>query len=185
MNLGKSILDLRRRKNVTQEELAAELGVTAAAVSKWENGYTLPDILMLCALADFFEVTTDELLGRNAAQKHAIIVAETEELGKKIADLIGKYNIQNKVILTDYETALAVLKFESNHKKEVTYLFTAISRPLHEEELDTFEGITHVDVHITGGSDEDVLSGFEMYLKNMATFHSLADHKTHVTKYTN
>ena len=59
MNLGKNICDLRKSKNVTQEELAAELGVTAAAVSKWENGYTLPDILMLCALADFFQVTTD------------------------------------------------------------------------------------------------------------------------------
>ena len=38
MNFGKTILDLRKQKNVTQEELAAELGVTAAAVSKWENG---------------------------------------------------------------------------------------------------------------------------------------------------
>ena len=65
MNIGKIILDLRRKQNITQEELAAELGVTAAAVSKWENGYTLPDILMLCALADFFQVTADELLGRN------------------------------------------------------------------------------------------------------------------------
>ena len=45
MNLGKTILDLRKQKNVTQEDLAAELGVTAAAVSKWENGYTLPDVL--------------------------------------------------------------------------------------------------------------------------------------------
>ena len=63
MNIGSNILAMRKQKNVTQEVLAAELGVTAAAVSKWEKGYTLPDILMLCALADFFEVTTDELLG--------------------------------------------------------------------------------------------------------------------------
>ncbi len=38
MNFGKTILELRKQKNVTQEELAAELGVTAAAVSKWEHG---------------------------------------------------------------------------------------------------------------------------------------------------
>ena len=37
MNLGSKILELRRQKNITQEELAAALGVTAAAVSKWEN----------------------------------------------------------------------------------------------------------------------------------------------------
>ena len=89
MNLGKNIYDLRKSKNVTQEELAAELGVTAAAVSKWENGYTLPDILMLCALADFFEVTTDELLGRSREWKYAVIAAENEILGNRIAALSG------------------------------------------------------------------------------------------------
>lgn len=38
MNLGSRILKLRRQRNITKEELAAALGVTAAAVSKWENG---------------------------------------------------------------------------------------------------------------------------------------------------
>ena len=51
MELGKNIYELRRERGVTQEELAAELGVTAAAVSKWEKGNTLPDVLMVCALA--------------------------------------------------------------------------------------------------------------------------------------
>ena len=185
MNIGRNILELRKQKNITQEELAAELGVTAAAVSKWENGYTLPDILMLCALADYFEVTTDTLLGRNTARKQAIVVAETEELGQKIANLVSKHNIESKVILTDYEVALAVLQFEEEHKNEVKYLFTATSQPLREEKLDAFNGITHVDVQITNGADEDILSGIEMYLKNMATFHSLAEHKVHTTKHTN
>ena len=38
MNIGQKILELRKQKGIKQEELAAELGVTAAAVSKWENG---------------------------------------------------------------------------------------------------------------------------------------------------
>ena len=38
MNFGKTLAELRKQKNMTQEELAAQLGVTAAAVSKWENG---------------------------------------------------------------------------------------------------------------------------------------------------
>lgn len=38
MNLGTTILELRKQKNITQEDLAAELSVTAAAVSKWEHG---------------------------------------------------------------------------------------------------------------------------------------------------
>ena len=184
MQLGNNILNLRKQKNITQEELAAELGVTAAAVSKWEKGYTLPDILMLCALADFFQVTTDELLGRATVKKQAIIVAETEELGGKISDLISKYNIPTSVILTNFEAASAVLEFESAHNNEVKYLFTALSQPICEEKLDSFHGITHIDVHTTGGSDEDILDGIEMYLRNMSAFHSLAERKTHITNHT-
>ena len=184
MNIGRNILELRKQKSITQEELAAELGVTAAAVSKWENGYTLPDILMLCALADYFGVTTDELLGRNTVQNQAIIVAETEALGQKIADLISKYKIGTKVILTDYETALAVAEYEAEHKNEVKYMFTALNRPLGEREMDNTHGITHVNVHTTGGTDEDALNGIELYLNNLATFHSLAELKPRVTKHT-
>ena len=175
MNIGKQIQELRKQKGIKQEELAAELGVTAAAVSKWENGYTLPDILMLCALADYFEVTTDELLGRNKPYQQAIVVAETEELGQKIADLISNYKIQAAVILTDYETALAVAEFEAAHNNEVKYMFTALSQPLTEREMDNTHDIVHVNVHVSGGTDEDVLNGVELYLKNINAFKNISD----------
>ena len=58
IDFGRRVKHLRKERHITQEELAAALGVTAAAVSKWENNYTLPDVLMLGALADFFSVTT-------------------------------------------------------------------------------------------------------------------------------
>lgn len=79
MDLGKNIYELRRERGVTQEELAAELGVTAAAVSKWEKGNTLPDVLMVCALADWFGVTTDELLGRVRELKKLVVMAGDED----------------------------------------------------------------------------------------------------------
>ena len=69
MNLGNQIQMLRKSNNITQEKLAAEMGVSIAAVSKWETGNAMPDIVMLCALADFFHVTTDELLGRNKLEE--------------------------------------------------------------------------------------------------------------------
>lgn len=175
MNLGKTILELRKKKNVTQEDLAAELGVTAAAVSKWENGYTLPDILMLCALADFFQVTTDELLGRIAAKKQAIVVAQTEELGQKIAALLKAYHIETAVILTDYDAALAVAQFEAEHKNQVQYMITALDHPLEEREMDNTHGLIHVNVHTTGGDDEDMLNGVELYLKNMDAFKNITN----------
>lgn len=110
MNLGNKIQELRKQKNVTQEVLAAELGVTAAAISKWENGYTMPDILMLSALADFFVVTTDELLGRAKEFKYAVIAAENPELGRKVADLAKRYGVVTRGIHTDYEAARAAAR---------------------------------------------------------------------------
>lgn len=105
MNLGNQILRLRKDKGFTQEELAQELGVTAAAVSKWEKGYTLPDVLMLCALADCFGVTTDALLGRNEKVRYAVIAAESEQLGKKAAELAREYGVAARSIHTDFEAA--------------------------------------------------------------------------------
>lgn len=64
MNLGNQIQYYRKQAGITQEVLASELGVSVSAVSKWENDCSVPDILMLCNLADYFKVTTDELLGR-------------------------------------------------------------------------------------------------------------------------
>ena len=175
MNFGKTILDLRKQKNITQEELAAELGVTAAAVSKWENGNTLPDILMLCALADFFQVTTDELLGRNIPQKQAIIVAQTEALGIKISNLAETYNIYTCAILTDYDAALAMADHEAENKNEIHYMFTATDQPLTERKMDSTDGMIHVNVHVSGGTDEDVLNGIELYLKNVDAFKNISD----------
>lgn len=170
MNLGKTILELRKKNNVTQEDLAAELGVTAAAISKWENGYTLPDVLMLCALADYFQVTTDELLGRNVPRKHALVVTENEALGKKIVDLAAKYNIRTCAVFTDYDAGLA---YESAHKDEIQYMFTAIDHPLEEDEMHDGNGVIHVNVHHSGGSDEDKLNGIELYLKNEDAFKNI------------
>ena len=173
MNFGKTISELRKNKNVTQEEMAAQLGVTAAAVSKWENDYTLPDILMLCALADYFQVTTDELLGRNPVPEQAIIVADTEELGQKIADLAKKYGIETAVILTDYETALAVVQFEAAHKNQVQYLFNATSHPLSEEEMDESLSVHRVNASVADKTDAAFLSAFELYLENKDAFQNL------------
>lgn len=123
MNLGAKILELRKQKGVTQEELASELGVTAAAVSKWENGYTLPDVLMLCALADYFSVTTDELLGRAKEFTHAVIAAETPELGKKVAAIAKEYGVLAQSIHTDYDAAKAAAAEDASVRYLISCFF--------------------------------------------------------------
>lgn len=78
ITVGKEIYKLRKSKDMTQEKLASEMGVSVAAVSKWETGNSMPDILMLCSIADYFDVSTDELLGRAKNKKKVIIVDDVE-----------------------------------------------------------------------------------------------------------
>lgn len=63
-NFGERISQLRRNKNMTQEQLGLFLNVSAQAVSKWEKGDSLPDVSLITELADVFDCSTDYLLGR-------------------------------------------------------------------------------------------------------------------------
>ena len=65
--LGKRIAEQRKRLGLTQDQLAEKLGVTAQAVSKWENEQSCPDISILPRLADIFGISVDALLGREEA----------------------------------------------------------------------------------------------------------------------
>ena len=166
MYIGNTILELRKQKHMTQEELAAQLGVTAAAVSKWENNYTLPDILMLCALADLFDVTTDTLLGRTAAVKEAVVVTESGELAESIGRVLESHGFRVAARFSAFPPALSyTLAHES-----CRYIFTGGSRDL----------ITVADIeatpaeinsiHIIGETDEDILRGFEGLSNNLHLF---------------
>ena len=61
--LGKRIMENRKRLGWTQDRLAEQMGVSAQAVSKWENDQSCPDISLLPKLAELFGITVDELLG--------------------------------------------------------------------------------------------------------------------------
>ena len=63
MSIGKTIKKLRRERDITQEQLAAYLGITSRAVSQWECDRTAPDITQLPLLSAIFDTTTDAILG--------------------------------------------------------------------------------------------------------------------------
>ena len=65
MEFNEKLQELRRQKELTQEELAAALYVSRTAVSKWESGRGYPSIESLKVIASFFSVTVDELLSAN------------------------------------------------------------------------------------------------------------------------
>lgn len=72
--MGKRIVQLRKEKGYTQEQLAEFVDVSAQAVSKWENDVSCPDISILPKLAEVLGVTTDELLGVKPIEPHVVIV---------------------------------------------------------------------------------------------------------------
>ena len=63
INLGRILIENRHKRGITQEELAEYIGVSKAAVSKWEIGMTYPDISLLPRLASYFNISIDELMG--------------------------------------------------------------------------------------------------------------------------
>lgn len=63
IDIGKQITAMRRARDMTQEQLATLIGVSAQTVSKWECGTTMPDILLLPVLAEIFETSIDALFG--------------------------------------------------------------------------------------------------------------------------
>lgn len=71
--IGKRIAEHRKRLMMTQDQLAEQLGVTAQAVSKWENDQSCPDISILPKLAEIFGTTTDELLGIKAHEAEDVV----------------------------------------------------------------------------------------------------------------
>ena len=86
MNIGLKIKQLRRERNITQEELGELVGLTAKAISRWENSTSYPDITLLPILANIFEITVDELLDVDIYKKEqdhrtfAILVLDEHNL---------------------------------------------------------------------------------------------------------
>lgn len=82
MKIGLMITELRKKKGMTQEQLAAALGVSAPAVSKWETDSSYPDITLLCPLARVLGTDVDSLLAFEEK------LSETD-LGRHMTDIIG------------------------------------------------------------------------------------------------
>ena len=64
--IAKNLANLRKNKKITQTELAEQFGYSDKAISKWENGDTLPDIQTLYQLCEFYNVTLDFLVSEQS-----------------------------------------------------------------------------------------------------------------------
>ena len=90
LKIGKFIADCRKRKNLTQMQLAEKLGITDKAVSKWERGVAMPDASIMLELCDILGISVNELLSgerinmENDNQKtEQLLLDMAKELEKK------------------------------------------------------------------------------------------------------
>ena len=95
--ISKSIVSNRKKRGFTQEELAEKLDVSSAAVSKWERGISTPELSMVCKMADCFEISVDELLGRTN-----LLLPEEDKYSEKS---MKQYDLDlRKDLIVKYET---------------------------------------------------------------------------------
>jgi len=92
MHIAENIRNLRKQRNMMQEQLAEALGVSIAAVSKWERGIAMPDLSYIVEMADLFEVSLDALVGFEVQNGGAVA------LEQRIHDLQREKKYEEAVI---------------------------------------------------------------------------------------
>ena len=97
IKIGKFISESRKKKNLTQEELAEKLYITDRAVSKWERGLSLPDADKMLELCNILDINVNELLnGEKINMKD--YEKKTDEL---LVELAKQEELKNKKMITD------------------------------------------------------------------------------------
>lgn len=132
--MGQIIRRLRKERNLTQEELAEQLGVTFQAVSKWENDTGMPDISQVVPIAHVFGVSTDVLFGTFGTN-------DTEEVWKivKNAQALLSRPLTSKSLFEKYRALKEGLKLYPNHSMLLMHCLEtgiALSYPENEELYD-------------------------------------------------
>ncbi len=100
LNLGNNIKKHRKEKDMTQEELAEYLGVSPQAVSRWENDTTYPDMELIPAMANLFDIPLDDLFGRNRNEKEIDMAMYYQKSGEymKKGDVQGNLSVWREAV---------------------------------------------------------------------------------------
>ena len=111
MELCNIIKQLRHKSNLTQEQLAEKLGISAQSVSKWENAIAMPDIMMLPRISEIFGVSIDDLFDLT-----------TEQRLNRIENRLDVEQDLPQDVFRDYEEFLKSQLNVEDHKRRATYL---------------------------------------------------------------
>ncbi len=100
MNLGKKIAELRKKNNLSQEELAEKVGVARQTISKWEIGDTTPDINQVKIISKIFNISIDELVDNDINNVIVEKISNTEKLAGITIKILKVFGIMLIVFIT-------------------------------------------------------------------------------------
>lgn len=124
MEIGNKIMELRKKNNFSQEDLAEKVGVTRQTISKWELGETAPDLKQAKVLSQVFKVSLDELVDNDI--KNIIIekTTNTEKLTGMIINILkalGTFFLIYLIIMIIIFIIFSFVDKQSDEEKSVSY----------------------------------------------------------------
>lgn len=159
MTIGEKIKNARKEKFMSQEALAEKLGVSIQAVSKWECGLNYPDILNLPQIADYLNISLDELLRDNFDGEREVISQELPDDGKlRILAAVG----QKVILQADKEETINISEL-TIHLSDVSLGEKQIELHVvgNAEIMGTVDGSVTAgnNVHVDGNVDGSITAG--------------------------
>lgn len=119
LSLASNIQKFRKESKLTQEQLAEALGVTFAAVSKWERGVATPDLELIATMANLFGISVDKLIGFNMEDN------SIAELGKKFDKLVTDEKFEEALELAEEGLFRYPNNYDVVHNAAYSYFYIA------------------------------------------------------------
>lgn len=132
IKIGKFILNCRKEKGITQEQLAEKLGVTSKSISRWENGNTMPDYTLLKDLCNELDININELLSgekikgndyMNKSEENLIKLREQIDKRKKLLTIISYIFMAIIIIAFILNIVLNRIFLDDRHWNIIRYTF--------------------------------------------------------------
>lgn len=133
MSLGNSLFDARKKKGLSQEEVAEKLGVSRQTISKWETEETVPDIYQAKKLAKIYGLSLDELIDADLDQKEIEeVIKNTDEKKEAKINWTNAWSKKYPVLAT-YQQEVDI----DRYARQIREMLTDLQVKYHYNNLDS------------------------------------------------
>ena len=133
MSLGNSLFDARKKKGLSQEEVAEKLGVSRQTISKWETEETVPDIYQAKKLAKIYGLSLDELIDADLEQKEIEeVIKNTDEKKEAKINWTNAWSRKYPVLAT-YQQEVDI----DRYARQIREMLTDLQVKYHYNNLDS------------------------------------------------